>query len=111
MLDVTLLITLTGDLDTIEADQLRNRCPPLLRDLPSCVVLLDLSGITFLDAAGARAVLWLGHQVLMAGHEWGIIAGGNWWVDRVFRLLGWSEALPLYADWTSASLALRPPPS
>lgn len=110
MLDVMLLITLAGEFDIYEAEQVRRQFPELLGSLPKGVVLLDLTGITFLDAAGARSILWMGHQALAGGHEWGIITGDNRWIHRVFALLGWTEALPLYSDWSSATLALRPQP-
>ncbi len=101
-----LLVTLTGDCDNPAAIALRARFPLLLESQTPGVLLLDVSGVTFMDAAGARVLLWIGHLALSRGHEWGIITGGNRLVRLIFDLLQWSEGLPLYPDWSSAHSAL-----
>ncbi len=101
-----LVVTVTGDCDLCAAAALRARFPSLLDGQEPGVLLIDLAAVTFLDAAGARALLWMGHTALSRGHEWGMISGGNRWVHRVLDLLQWTAGLPLYPDWISAHSAL-----
>ena len=55
--DGTLEIALAGDIDHANADDLFERLCLELQDVPAQVVVVDLSGVHFIDSSGLRLLL------------------------------------------------------
>ncbi|OKJ94995.1 hypothetical protein AMK26_30690 [Streptomyces sp. CB03234] len=54
------VLTVSGELDIVTGEELRSRLRTALDR--SHTVLLDLSGVTFLDCSGLRVLLWARRQ-------------------------------------------------
>ncbi|MEV3987363.1 STAS domain-containing protein [Streptomyces sp. NPDC049837] len=59
------VLTVSGELDIATGEELRSRLHAALAQ--SHTVLLDLSGVTFLDCAGMRVLLWARRQAAATG--------------------------------------------
>jgi len=88
----TVTVTMTGELDLAVADGLAHVLHRALAQRPR-ILVLDLSGLTFVDCAGIRAVLAARRQVeAHAAHLSIVPAAGP--VHRVFDLAGVASSLP-----------------
>lgn len=81
------VLRVAGELDTLVADTFADRADAVVRAVPG-LVMVDLSGLTFLDASGARALATMIHTAL-AGRLAGIRSCPAL-VRRVMNLLGLS---------------------
>ena len=82
------VVHLVGELDLAYASQVRDA----LRPLAGSTVVLDLSRLTFVDAAGISAILAVRRDVLAAGHELRI-RGAHGPVRRVFEVCSLEDVL------------------
>ena len=83
----TLVIHLKGDLDHHSAESLRQEMDRLLCDLSVHRVVLDLSGLGFMDSSGIGMVI--GRYKTMAARGGAVFACGlHPPVDRLFRMAG-----------------------
>jgi anti-sigma B factor antagonist len=87
-----------GDLDLSTAPELERAVARSQRGHPKRLVL-DLTGISFLDSCGLRALLVAQRECARAECELALIAGEQ--ARRLFDLTGVTDRLPL-ADSTSA---------
>jgi anti-anti-sigma factor len=65
--DATLRLTITGDLDTLNADILTALVANTVDQQHPYVIIVDLTAVTFLDAAGVRALL-IAHRIAHGSH-------------------------------------------
>ncbi len=84
------VVTVRGELDLATADQLWKQLEPLL--LPDAVVVLDGTGITFLDSSGLRVLLQAGNRAAAAGGAFRMVAPQPA-VKRVLDLAGTGDHL------------------
>lgn len=82
-----LLVMLSGELDHHSAEQTRIMLDTLLRDVTVQELVLDLSGMTFMDSAGLGVVLGRFRKLSMRGGKL-IVKGMNATIDRIFRMSG-----------------------
>ncbi len=61
--DLDTVVVVRGDLDAVSAPGLRTRVEPYVAD----TMVLDLSGITFIDSSGVRELLTLRRNVSASG--------------------------------------------
>ena len=93
-------LVLTGELDLASATTLEARVAELCADGASEVVL-DLSGLTFIDSTGLRTIL--AGMKLCEEHQRGFwLIPGPSAVQRLFELSGLLEQLPFRAPEASA---------
>lgn len=59
------VVTVSGELDIVTGEELRSRLHAALA--PAHTVLIDLSGVTFLDCSGLRVLLWARRQAAAMG--------------------------------------------
>jgi anti-sigma B factor antagonist len=85
-----LLLSLYGELDIASARVLRRRLG-LARSSRAARVVVDLSGLQFLDSAGLHALAEVGQELEAGGQELALLRGPRA-VQQVFRLTG-AEAL------------------
>jgi anti-sigma B factor antagonist len=79
------VVTVRGELDLATADRLWLELEPLL--LPRTVVVLDGSGITFLDSSGLRVLLQAGKRAAADGAAFRLVAP-QLAVQRVLEIAG-----------------------
>jgi anti-sigma B factor antagonist len=82
-----LRLVLTGELDSISATDLHEQLRADLTAGEPAAVELDLSAVTFLDAAGVRCLIGCLHDVERAGSTFAI-AGASEAVRQVLRISG-----------------------
>lgn len=82
-----LTVQLSGELDHHNAEQTRIMLDTLLRDLSIRELVLDLSGVTFMDSAGLGVVLGRYKTVSLRGGRV-MVRGMSASIDRIFRMSG-----------------------
>jgi stage II sporulation protein AA (anti-sigma F factor antagonist) len=82
-----LSVQLSGELDHHSAEQTRIMLDTLLRDVTVHELVLDLSGMTFMDSAGIGVILGRFRKLSMRGGRM-IVRGMNASVDRLFQMSG-----------------------
>jgi anti-sigma B factor antagonist len=91
----TAVVTLTGELDLATADGLRARLVQVLDgDPPPARVVLDASGLDFLDAAGISVLLSAQRSLAARGGQL-CLREPSRIVRRVVRVLQLEQLLPL----------------
>jgi anti-sigma B factor antagonist len=98
------LIALAGELDLSTIPKLER---PLLRELDEHHgVVVDLTRLSFIDSSGIGLLIqaFRAHEPELRLHT--VIARGSQ-VERVFRLAGIDQALPLYLSRDEARVALN----
>ncbi len=82
-----LSVRLSGELDHHSAEQTRIMLDTLLKDVTVQELVLDLSGMTFMDSAGLGVILGRFRTLSLRGGR-RIVKGMNASVDRIFRMSG-----------------------
>jgi anti-anti-sigma factor len=96
-----LVIAVTGALDAHAAATMRQPLDEVRRTHPPLVVV-ELSGVTFVGAAGVGWLLRLGQAVSTGGGQV-FIAGAGPQVERLLRLTGIAAVCPVVADVAAAT--------
>lgn len=86
----TLVIRLEGDLDHHSAEAIREEMDRLLCDLSVHRVVLDLSGLGFMDSSGIGLIIGR-YKILKRRGGQLAIRSGNRRVDRILQLSGLYE--------------------
>lgn len=94
------VIALAGDIDIETARELRAHFVEQVTD-PATRVVVDLSGVEFMDSSGLGALVG-GWQIVRDVGELRI-AGARSAVERVFTLTGMHEVFALYPDAAAAT--------
>jgi anti-anti-sigma factor len=87
------VIELHGELDILTEHRLTARIDKLTC-LGRSAVVMDLSGVTFMDASGLRLLLRTRNRVLARGGTLQVVPDSRW-VAKVLRLIGTGFGLPL----------------
>ncbi len=82
-----LSVQLSGELDHHSAEQTRIMLDTLLKDVTIQELVLDLSGMSFMDSAGLGVVLGRFRKLSMRGGKL-VVKGMNASIDRIFRMSG-----------------------
>lgn len=82
-----LSVQMSGELDHHSAEQTRIMLDTLLRDVTVHELVLDLSGMTFMDSAGIGVILGRFRKISMRGGRM-VVKGMNTSVDRLFQMSG-----------------------
>ena len=93
------VVTVTGELDLATAGQLWTELEPVLTE--GAVVVLEGSGMTFLDSSGLRVLLLAGKRASSAGAAFRLVAPQPA-VQRVLDLAGAVGHLETREDLSSA---------
>jgi anti-sigma B factor antagonist len=97
----TSVVSLAGELDLSTIPRMET---PLFSELSNKAVIVDLSGLCFIDSSGI-AVLIKAFQAAGSRGMYTVIAPGSQ-VERVLRLAGIDRTLPLFIDRDAALEAL-----
>jgi anti-sigma B factor antagonist len=86
------VIAVSGELDLGSAERVQQELGRAHVDDASPVVL-DLSGLTFIDSTGLRVIIEANERLAAGKSGWAIVPGPEP-VQRVFELTGTAERLP-----------------
>ncbi|MEV4178960.1 anti-sigma factor antagonist [Nonomuraea sp. NPDC049709] len=103
------IITLTGELDATNAEQLQTfirQC----RQTPADELIFDLAGLHFIDSTGLRVLLDASTEALGHGGQVHLAAPHDM-PARLLDVTGVSLGLPIHDSLTDALDAATPPPS
>jgi len=101
----TLLVSVAGELDLDTAPRMRTLIDARLSHTGARHLLLDMSGVSFLDSSGLGAILGRYRTVSASGGAMGI-AGARTAVKRVLRLSGVSQIIRMYTSRDTGLKAL-----
>jgi anti-sigma B factor antagonist len=85
------VVSLTGDLDLSSADEAEQGIDKAVADKPELLVL-DLSGLEFMDSSGLRVVV-NAHRQAQEGGRRAVIVKGSPIVQRVFEITRLEERM------------------
>lgn len=91
----TAFLRLTGEFDLAGESDFNQKADALLIEARTLVV--DLSGLTFIDSSGLRALLQLREQMLTDGLDLAIVPGAAQ-VRATMEVTGVDRVLPLVAE-------------
>jgi anti-sigma B factor antagonist len=92
----TVLVRLAGELDISTATRLEEDLKRLEADGPALLVI-DLSGLDFMDSTGLRLLIGADSRARQAGRRL-VLVQGNEMVQRVLRLTRLDERLDIVPD-------------
>jgi anti-anti-sigma factor len=98
------LVTVSGEIDLATAARLRERLAGLVGG--GRQVIVDLSQVSFIDAAGAGVLAGAAARAAARGGGLQLAAAG-WQVRRVLVLTGLDRSIPLAATVAEARAVLR----
>ena len=96
------IVAISGEVDLITEAQLQQSLLLIIRECPARL-MLDVSGISFIDCAGLRALLLTRRRAEMRGVSLRLIALSSA-VHRIVELTGAQEALALGPSTTGRSV-------
>jgi anti-sigma B factor antagonist len=94
-------LLLSGELDMASSPELHEHARRLCTN-GTRAITLDLSGLTFIDVRGLRAILDVRELSQRHGYELRLIAGASH-IQRLFELTGILDALPFGAHAVHAA--------
>lgn len=86
------VITLPAEIDMVNADEIRDK----LLAAAGCdlaVLIIDMSGTTFCDSAGVRAIIVAHQQAAATRTQFRLVATE---VSRILKLVGVDQLIPIY---------------
>lgn len=88
------VVAVAGEVDLETASQLNDHALAALRDVSPHVVL-DVSGVTFMDSTGLKVMVSIARRAGAASGSFAVV-GSSRTVLRLLSLTGLDEAFPLY---------------
>jgi anti-anti-sigma factor len=101
-----LVFVLLGELDLATRDLLHDALSEIGEEAPRRLVL-DLSGLTFIDASGLHLLLSLAQRCRRAGPPLELVPGPSS-VHEAFEITGLAKRLPFTGSVQSVALSLAP---
>ena len=84
-----------GEVDLATAKSLTDHALVALRTVSPHVVV-DLSGVTFMDSTGLKSLITISQRASLAGGSFAVVAPTSS-VHKLLKLTGLEEAFPVYA--------------
>jgi anti-sigma B factor antagonist len=100
----TSIVALTGELDLSTIARIEAQLFEQLRARPR--VIVDLTRLTFIDSSGIGTLIRTS-QAFANGRRMQVVIGLGSQVDRVFRIAGIGEVLPLFSSREDAVASLE----
>ncbi len=101
-----LMASLTGELDHHAAEAVRTTLDRELQGRRNVRLILDLSGVTFMDSSGLGVILGRYKKVQDTGGEM-VIAGVSRAIDRLLEMSGLHKIVRMYPNCETAVVALK----
>jgi len=105
---VPLIVVLPVEVDTVNAAQVYDRLDAVIRR-GAPVVVADLAGTRFCDAAGVRCLVMARTRAAARGIQFRLVIPPGGLLRRVLVLLGVDDVLPVYSSAEEACVPLTPP--
>jgi anti-sigma B factor antagonist len=102
--DSTRVVAISGELDSSNVKKLRMQI-----DEPCARLVLDLSGLTFIDSAGAAALLAVRRALAADGRTLVIVLPSGTKAYRLLKMLRLTRTLPLVESLDAACERLATP--
>jgi anti-anti-sigma factor len=103
-------LRLGGELDIASAATLHGAISRMLaRASPGDAIVLDLSGLMFIDSTGLAEIILTSQLCERDGHDFALVPGPRV-VQRIFELTGLIDALPFLAPPADAESEDSTPP-
>ena len=99
------VVSVGGEVDLDTASQLGDHALEAVRDVSPHVVL-DLTGVTFMDSTGLKVLLSVQRRAELAGGSFGV-AGPSRSVRKILALTGLDQTFAIY-DTADEAVAARP---
>lgn len=96
------VVAMPAEIDAVNADQIRQRLLSAA-GLGAPVLIVDMSGTTFCDSAGVRAIIAAYRQAAAGSTQLRLVTTA---VLRILTLVGADQLIPIYPD-LDAALAAR----
>jgi anti-sigma B factor antagonist len=93
----SVVVTLAGEFDVVSTFWLEPRLERLTRDADARALVVDMSGITFMDSSALGLLLAIQHRLQGEGMQL-LVANPSPGVRRILELTGAGDALSL-TDW------------
>jgi anti-anti-sigma factor len=105
------VVTVAGEVDLETASQLGDAAVEAVQDVSPHLVL-DLSGVTFMDSTGLKVLLTSQRRAQLAGGSFAL-AGPARTVQRILALTGLDQSIPAFptVDEALAAPLESPPPA
>lgn len=100
------VVTVGGEVDLDTASQLGDHALDAVRDV-SPHVLLDLTGVTFMDSTGLKVLLAVQRRAELAGGSFGV-AGPSRSVRKILALTGLDQTFAIYETVDEAPATRSP---
>lgn len=104
---VPLVVVLPVEIDTVNAGQVHDRLDAVVRR-GAPVIVADLTGTRFCDAAGVRCLLMIHARAAARGIQFRLVIPPGGLLRRVLVLLGVDDVLPVYSNAVEACSPLAP---
>jgi anti-anti-sigma factor len=95
------VVAMPPEIDATNADQIR-RALLIAASHDAAVLIVDMSGTTFCDSAGVRAIIAAYQQAAAAGTQLRLVATA---VLRILTLVGADQLIPIYPTLEAALAA------
>ncbi len=101
------LVTMPAEIDAINSDDVRERLLELLNNGTGALII-DLTGTTFCDSSGLKALIRARTRALALGRRLHAVVAPRGSVDRIFKVTAMARLIPVHDDADSAiAAALR----
>lgn len=95
------IISPAGEIDLATVDQLEDALATAMSDADANVAV-DLTGVTFMDSTGLRALLSANQKLAGSGHRLALIVSGGP-VDRLLDISGVGQTLEIFQSFEAAT--------
>ena len=92
------VVSVVGEVDLATAKSLTDHALDALRGVSPHVVI-DLSGVTFMDSTGLKSLITICQRASLAGGSFAVV-GATSSVHKLLKLTGLEEAFPVYDSLT-----------
>jgi anti-sigma B factor antagonist len=99
------VVSVTGEIDLGTASELSEAAVAAMREIGPNLVL-DLSGVTFMDSTGLKVLLAVHRRAELSGGRL-VLAGATRSVDRIVKITGFDQTFVVCDDVEAAIAACR----
>ena len=99
------MISVTGHIDSLNAEEFQARLKQNVKDYGGNVVILDLATLTYISSAGLRAILFTAKMLHASGRKFSICSLSEA-VNSMVRIAGFDKIIDVYESPAEAVSAV-----
>lgn len=107
--DTATIATVLGEIDISSAPEFRAAITEAIQTSPLPVVVIDLTGVTFLGSPGLAALITAEAQAAERRVRLGVVTGGNRIVLRPLQITGLDMSIPIHETLADLEVSLDSP--